>query len=164
MFSTSAKPLNQMSLADMRDAYRHLAQLHGLPDSIPAGSCRFELGKRIALLLSTPKPKAKPAATRRPATAHSSPRREAIALELNHVVSYKSDDTTKTPAEWEAMVPRDRERFHAMGYSYPTIVNRLAAKGLEVSVIQLRKMQLSVSIWQKRVMPTRPIERAKGVK
>lgn len=174
MFGTSVKvAFSQLDEDAMRQVYNTHAVVHGAPYA-PADFGRFDLGKGIALFLSTAKPAPKKALTwkqsnanharisraRKKASRGMSPaqiRKEAIAEELRHVECYKRNDVTINPAAYEAMNVKTREGFKAMGRSYASIANRLAVNDVLVSELQLRKIQFNLN--QESAMPSRPMIR-----
>lgn len=138
-------PLSSMDPATMRAVFNHLAAERGKPGA-PLHADRFELGKGIALLRATPKPKPetpKPVITAKSIEQRPSVIRDCALGELSKVVGYYHVRTGKIVAAscFEAGND-DSDEWLSSGASYFDIVRAVRKKfpKSRISANMLRKL------------------------
>lgn len=126
MLQATQTPLSAMDPATMRAVFNQLAAERGAPPA-PKTADRMELGKGIALLRATSKPKAKPAPARRNAvvereTVRPSVIRDCALIELARVVAYQHMDTGEilSAAVYEAGND-DSDKWLTVGATYAEV-------------------------------------------
>ncbi len=133
MLQSASTPLSAMDPATMRAVFNYLAAERGKPGA-PADADRFELGKGIALLRATPKPKvATPAKAVAVSKAKAPPRlpviREYALAQMARVVAYRNVTTGKeVSADFFEAGNEDGDDWQSSGLSYFDIVKAVRKK------------------------------------
>jgi hypothetical protein len=146
MLQATQTPLGAMDPATMRAVFNYLAAERGKPLA-PQDADRFELGKGIALLRATPKPK--PVEAPKPVSAKSIAQRPSVIrdcalIELARVVTYWNSKTKKTEdaAVFEARTTDNGDDWLSQGASYFDVVRAVRKKfpASRISPNMLRKL------------------------
>jgi hypothetical protein len=125
----SAMPLSAMDPETMRAVYNNLAAVLKMPPAA-RGLDRFELGKGIALLRATPKPKpvieAPVAVNERLLAVRPSIIRDAALTELSRVVAYQNTKTGKVEAaECHEEHNDDGDQWVTVGATYAEVAAKV---------------------------------------
>jgi len=122
-------PLSSMDPVTMRAVFNRLAEERGRPLA-PKSADRFELGKGIALLRATPKPKpvveAPVAVNERLLAVRPSVIRDAALTELSRVVAYQNTKTGKIEAaECHEENNEDGDQWVTVGATYAEVATKV---------------------------------------
>lgn len=166
MLQSSSVPLSKMDIGTMRAVYNALADERGAPKGMSLEAersySRVDLGKGIALLRSTSKPKTAKVVKDKPVSRKSA-RMDAITAALLFVSYYVYRAQSITAEAFAALHPAEQRRCTRIGDSYRIISAKLAESGWKNIDDQiLRRYQYKLKQERGLPMPAHPA--TKGVK